>query len=265
MRNTKMILAVVIAVLVVGGAWWVIADSTLRVVTNDVNYEATFEITYNDGSTVEVKRYKTASIMYEGKVVNYVTFDLDAKFKAKQMEDVRLLSPRSGGEQETKVTFYVKDPVFGNEKVSEYPLSATTNTDYSVLDTGTWYNVFKDLKITTTQMDDALTDFGQTSFSILAVVDVWYNLDPDKSEIIHHEIIFEVPFKILDITNEVPDPDGGGGGGDGDRRNQPISSNPIQPDQPQKPTVKISDPVNTQYAPWTVNIDQSSYKNLGKR
>ena len=135
MMNRKMIMAVVVVAVLIGAAWWFINDSRLRIITKDVNYEATFSMTYADGTTVEIKRYKTASLVYhEGELVDYITFNLDAKFKATQANDVRLLSSRAGGNYETSLTFYVADPIFGDEIISEWPLSADTNTDYSVLD-----------------------------------------------------------------------------------------------------------------------------------
>lgn len=263
MMNKRMILAVVVALLVIGAAWWFINDSRLRIVTKDVNYEATFEINYADGSSSEIKRYKTASIRYEGKLVDHITFDLDAKFKATQDNDVRLLSPRVGGEYETKMIFYAVDPIFGAEKISEYPLSASTNTDYSVLETGDWYNIFVNRKVTINEISDALGDVIGTQFDLRVIVHVWYNLDPEKDEVIHHELIFTVPFDIMTLTDETPGPDDGGGGSGKLDPNDP-SVNPIQP-YPPATDIIISDPITIQYVPWSGVKDTSANKNLGKR
>ena len=267
-----MIMAVVVAAVLIGAAWWFINDSRLRIVTKDVNYEATFSMTYSDGSTVEIKRYKTASLVYhEGELVDHITFNLDAKFKATQANDVRLLSSRAGGDYETTLTFLVSDPIFGDEIISEYPLSADTNTDYSVLETGDWYHVFVNKKVTTKEISDARGEYWFTdSFSLKAVVDIWYNLDPEKTEIIHHKLTFSVPFKIMELISDEDlkdreedpsDPDYG----KLDPNNPYI--NPIWAEPPATPDIEISDPISIQgYAIWmsTTDDDTDKYK-LPKR
>lgn len=268
MRYGKMILAIIVAAIVIGGIWMTVGSSNLTIVTKDVNYEASYEIVYADGSSVMVKKYKTASFQYQNKVVDYIDFDLDAKFKATQEDNVRLLSPRAGGDYETSVTFYVVDSIWGENQISEYPLSAYTNTDYSVLDTGDWYNVFKNLKVTTTEIKDARGDMGANwEFTLKTVVDVWYNLDPEKSDVIHHQLIFSIPFKIVEYTDKTPDPDDGGGGGGGDGKLDPgdPTQNPIQPFPPAKPIIKIDDAIKLSVTPWYGDSGSSSNKNLGKR
>ena len=269
MRYGKTLAVIIAAAIILGGAWWVMQSSGLKVVTKDVNYEATYSLVYEDGSSTTVKRYKTASVTYEQKVVEYVQFDLDAKFKATQAEDVRVLSPRAGGEHETRVTFYVVDSIYGADQISEYPLSTYTNTDYSVLDTGDWYNLFKDVKVTTSEIESAHGDWtGQTRFSLRTVVDVWYNLDPESTDLVHHELTFEVPFNILDITNEDPDDGDGGGGGSGDRRTQPFGpkDNPIAAEPPKTPTIDIDDSQKLGITPWSMTGgSDDSHKYLGKR
>lgn len=278
MMNKKMILAVVVALLVIGAAWWFLNDSRVRIITKDVNYEATFGMTYVDGSTVEIKRYRTASLVYhEGELVTHIIFNLDAKFKAAQGDDVRLLSSRAGGNYETMLTFYVGNPIFGDEIISEYPLSADTNTDYSVLDTGDWYHVFVNKKVTTKEISDARGDTWFTdSFSLKAVVDIWYNLDPETAEIIHHKLTFTVPFRIMDIISDDDLDDGDGNGGGGEDPDDPDygkldpynpATSPIWAEPIAKPDIEISDPIFILgYASWlSTTDDQSKYKNLGTR
>ena len=264
---TIVVILVIVAIAIL--VTYNVTDDSISIKTKDVDYEATYEIVYTDGTKASIKKYATATVKHDDKTVKHITFDLDAKFQVPH-DDVRVNTPRNDPDHETKVTFFADVPDGGKYKVSEYPLSTFTNADFSVLDTGDWYNVFKDIKITTTELDVASQMNLRNKFVLRTVVDIWYNIDPDKKELIHHELIFSIPFKILTAVLVSDDTSGTGGNGDPTGTGTDLSNinfiagTPITSRTIDSPTSTIRTTWGTSNLDADGNWDWSDWYNLGE-
>lgn len=273
MRYGKVIAALIVAGLVIGAVYMTMSADVLKVRTADADYEASFTLHYTDGSSATVKRYASMSVSYQNKTVSKISFSLDVKFKT-PTEEVRLLTPRTDRDHDTEVTLYAIDPTVGAGKIISYPVSAKTQTDFSILETGGWYKVFENIDVTTSEITTALGYGISSTFTIKAVVDVWFNKDPTEDEAIHHQLEFAVPFTISKFSPVDPDdPDDDDDDDDArydpDNRRYDLIVDPITPGNPQLPIVTVNEAVKLTNSPWIVYGDQQltgdQYKNLGKR
>ena len=186
-----LIVAVAIALYVVLAA---VTDEAIPVDTNDADYEVELPILYADGTMDSIKQFKAMEAYHDDKIVDYIGFQVDVKWKSKTADDVRIVSPRSDRAHETKLVVSYQgsgSPIH----ISTYPLSQFTDADYSTLERGEWYHLFKGIKVTMTEVQSkiGLATSMDVNWSLRFELTVWYNTDRDSTVIEQHVINVHVP------------------------------------------------------------------------
>ena len=264
------IIGICLALIVVGLVAYSFTSDSLVIRSTEADYEAKFPVKYTDGTTTTINKYATAYIQHDDKVVESIGFGLDVKFKVSQ-DDVRVISDGSDPDHETKVTFNIILPNFGEYQVSEYPLSTFTNADFSVLDTGDWYHLFvsDNVKVTPAELSTATEGSIGMNFVLQTVVDVWYNIDPTKNEFVHHRLKFTIPFRVIRIVSDADLPDDQSDSDTGAVQYNP-GGDAIVATQPDI-RLHYFGTTNVRTVPWqggvdiTSDYDWTDYNNLGTR
>ena len=253
MKRSTIILAIAF-IAVVALLYFALARDEVAVTTDDADMEATIPVTYDDGSTESVKQFKSAESYYDDKVVESVGFSVDIKWKPKR-DNIWMLCPRADPDQATRLTVYAKS-TGQRVEVSEHPLGALVSADFVKVETGVWYDLYKAITVTMSEVGDKI-QFTTQYWSLIWVLDVWYAVSEDAEEALHFTVEFSIEMEFKSFTPA----DGGGGGSGGGKSGGGSGGGAYDPStEPAKPkgidvSTKPWEPVPYDM-PWAKGIDK---------
>ena len=203
-------IAVVIVALLVGAVFfWGVFDHKVRVTTADTHLEGTIVMKDTSGKETQVKRLFTGSTSSNGSYLKEFKFNLDVKFKTSEGDNAWILSSMTDKTHATELI--IRAQTSGDSvDVKKIPLSSFTNSDFTKTKTGEWYHLFKDVKLTATELESKMKGkIWSYNFDLVFSVDLWYSLTGEKSEEVNQVTVdIGVPIKIVvaELVNPNPNP-----------------------------------------------------------